>query len=191
MPKGSLRASQYLSTAVHDLLSATIGDLVPLLNNVEIFKSGLNGKALAAQRIVQDAAARAGVKRFYPSDYGMHHAYSPPGKEDQMGYLHPTWNLKFTANEQCLHHPAILSGKMTNTLIGCGDFYNQPRETTWWSWANPGPPRQPRHPHRGRCGRQGRFHAHRRSGCVPCSDARASRAIGEPHAEFCERPHLL
>lgn len=28
---------------------------------------------------------------------------------------------------------------MTYTLIGCGDFFNQPREETWCPWANPHP----------------------------------------------------
>ncbi|RAK73804.1 NAD(P)-binding protein [Aspergillus fijiensis CBS 313.89] len=132
--------SQRLSTAVVDLLSATPENLTPHLTGVEIVISALNGKALAAQRAVQDAAAHAGVKRFYPSEYGMHHIYRPPGEDDQMGYLHPIWNLKSTTTEQCLHHPAILAGKMSYTLIGCGDFYNQSRETTWCPWVNPDPP---------------------------------------------------
>lgn len=36
-------------------------------------------------------------------------------------------------------HPSILSGQMTYTIIGCGDFYNQPREKTWCPWAQTQP----------------------------------------------------
>ncbi|KAL2849393.1 hypothetical protein BJX68DRAFT_276093 [Aspergillus pseudodeflectus] len=126
-----------LSTEVADLLSARADDLTGLLEGVEIVISALNGKALSAQRTVQDAAAHAGVKRFYPSEYGMHHVYRSPDESDQRGYLHSTWNLKSTANEECLHHSAIAEGKMTYTLIGCGDFYNQPREETWCPWEKP------------------------------------------------------
>ncbi|KAJ0357838.1 hypothetical protein COL922a_014641, partial [Colletotrichum nupharicola] len=122
---------------VADLLSARADDLTGLLEGVEIVISALNGKALSAQRTVQDAAAHAGVKRFYPSEYGMHHVYRSPAESDQRGYLHSMWNLKSTANEECLHHSAIAEGKMTYTLIGCGDFYNQPREETWCPWAKP------------------------------------------------------
>lgn len=31
-------------------------------------------------------------------------------------------------------HPAIFSGKMSYTLIGCGDYYNQDREPIWCPW---------------------------------------------------------
>ncbi|GKZ33508.1 hypothetical protein AbraIFM66950_003410 [Aspergillus brasiliensis] len=124
-----------LTTQSVDLLSCTADDLVPYLANVEIIISALNGKALQAQSKVQDAGAKAGVRRFYPSEYGMHHVYRPGG--DEVGYLHPMWNTKSTANEACLHHPAVKSGSMTYTLIGCGDFYNQSREKIWCPWTNP------------------------------------------------------
>lgn len=44
------------------------------------------------------------------------------------------WNIKDICNEQALRHPAVNSGKMTYTLIGCGDFYNQDREKVWCPW---------------------------------------------------------
>ena len=44
------------------------------------------------------------------------------------------WTMKQKCNEQALHHPAISSGDMAYTLIGCGDFYNQPREKLWCPW---------------------------------------------------------
>ena len=49
------------------------------------------------------------------------------------------WNMKDQCNEAVLHHPAIAAGKMTYTLIGCGDFYNQPREKTWCPWTQTSP----------------------------------------------------
>jgi len=44
------------------------------------------------------------------------------------------WNIKDQCNERALRHPAVNSGKMTYTLIGCGDFYNQDREKVWCPW---------------------------------------------------------
>lgn len=79
-----------LSTESVDILSCSTDDLVHYFINVEIIISALNGKALQAQSKVQDAGAKAGVRRFYPSEYGMHHVYRPP--EDEVGYLHPVIN---------------------------------------------------------------------------------------------------
>ncbi|KAF2136379.1 uncharacterized protein K452DRAFT_292465 [Aplosporella prunicola CBS 121167] len=102
------------------------------LKGVDALVSALNGKALEAQPTIQDAAAGAGVKRYYPSEYGMHNIYRKPG--DPQGYVHPMWDLKARLNEHVVLHPAILEGKMTYTVIGCGDFYNQDRETVWCPW---------------------------------------------------------
>jgi hypothetical protein len=44
------------------------------------------------------------------------------------------WNIKNKCNESLIRHPAIDSGEMTYTLIGCGDFYNQEREKVWCPW---------------------------------------------------------
>ncbi|KAL4912343.1 hypothetical protein BDW62DRAFT_216431 [Aspergillus aurantiobrunneus] len=120
-----------LTTVALDPLDATMDELASALDGVEVVVSALNGKALEAQGKIQDAADKAGVRRFYPSEYGMHHIYT-----DEKGYgvLHPTWNVKSQANFQALHHPAIAAGRMSYTLIGCGDFYNQDRETTWCPW---------------------------------------------------------
>ncbi|KAL4878071.1 hypothetical protein BJY04DRAFT_209470 [Aspergillus karnatakaensis] len=120
-----------LTTVAHDILDTTTDQLASTLKDVEIVISALNGKALTAQGTIQDAADKAGVSRFYPSEYGMHHIYT-----DEKGYglLHPTWNMKEEANRAALHHPAIAAGRMTYTLIGCGDFYNQDREATWCPW---------------------------------------------------------
>jgi hypothetical protein len=37
-------------------------------------------------------------------------------------------------NEQAIIHPAIRSGHMSFTMIGCGDFYDQDREKVWCPW---------------------------------------------------------
>ncbi|KAL4955762.1 hypothetical protein BDW69DRAFT_192958 [Aspergillus filifer] len=120
-----------LTTVALDPLNATVNDLTSTLQGVEIVISALNGPALEAQSNIQDAADKAGVRRFYPSEYGMHHIYTD---ENGYGHLHPTWNTKDTSNRAALHHPAIASGRMTYTLLGCGDFYNQDRERTWCPW---------------------------------------------------------
>ena len=44
------------------------------------------------------------------------------------------WLTRRRLNEQVLLHPAVLEGKMSYTVIGCGDFYDQDRETTWCPW---------------------------------------------------------
>lgn len=62
-------------------------ELVATLTGVDAVVSALNGKALDSQVAIQNAAVDAGVKRFYPSEYGFHHIYQKPG--DEAGYLHP------------------------------------------------------------------------------------------------------
>ena len=41
------------------------------------------------------------------------------------------WEMKAKIFEQAVHHPAVGSGKMSYTIIGCGDLYNQDREAVW------------------------------------------------------------
>lgn len=62
-------------------------EISAILRGVEVVISALNGKGLQLQPKIQDAAAAAGVKRFYPSEYGMHHIYRRPG--DDEGRIHP------------------------------------------------------------------------------------------------------
>ncbi|OJD31683.1 nad-binding protein [Diplodia corticola] len=105
------------------------------LEGADVVISALSGRALDAQPLIQDAAADAGVKRFYPSEYGMHLIYRKP--DDPWGYLHPVWHQKAQLNERVTMHPAVLSGKMTYTIIGCGDFYDRDREPIWCPWTQP------------------------------------------------------
>ena len=79
--------SPTLSTRVVDLASVSRNDLACILDGAEAVISALNGKALEAQELIQDAAWDVGVKRFYPSEYGMHHIYRRPG--DTFGFVHP------------------------------------------------------------------------------------------------------
>ena len=76
-----------LSTKIVDLTAINRKELAEVLAGVDVIISALNGKALEAQGLIQDAAWDAGVKRFYPSEYGMHHVYYKPG--DTYGYIHP------------------------------------------------------------------------------------------------------
>ncbi|KAJ9194572.1 hypothetical protein DTO164E3_7239 [Paecilomyces variotii] len=115
-----------------DVTNIKKDELAAALKGVDVVVSALNGKALESQVDIQNAAVDAGVERFYPSEYGFHHIYQKPG--DGAGWLHPMWNQKEKSNDAVLHHPAITSGKMSYTLIGCGDFYNQDREPVWCPW---------------------------------------------------------
>jgi hypothetical protein len=100
--------------------------------------SALNGPGIASQFTIQDAAADAGVRRFIPSEFGMHHLYRKP--DDPAGYMHSAWDAKNRFNERAVLHPAVESGKMEYTMIGCGDFYNQDREKVWCPWMQTDPP---------------------------------------------------
>lgn len=97
---------------------SSIADIV---KDADIVISALNGKALEAQPTIQDVAADVGVKRFVPSEYGMHHIYRKPN--DPMGYVHPLWDLKARVNEQCVRHQAVKEGRMAYTMIGECSIY--------------------------------------------------------------------
>lgn len=75
-----------------DAKDAARESLAQDLQGVDAVVSALNGPALKAQAVIQDAAADASVKRFYPSEYGFHQIYRKPN--DPMGYIHPAWNMK-------------------------------------------------------------------------------------------------
>jgi uncharacterized protein YbjT (DUF2867 family) len=86
------KSSKNVTVKDFDLNKLERKQLASDLKGVDAVVSALNGKALEAQPIIQDAAADVGVQRFYPSEYGMHHIYRKPG--DPMGYVHPAWNIK-------------------------------------------------------------------------------------------------
>jgi putative NADH-flavin reductase len=75
-----------LWTVPVDLLASSTDELASILSGVGVVASALNGKGMAAEGKIQDAAERAGVKMFYPGEFGMHHVYSG---EDGYGHLHP------------------------------------------------------------------------------------------------------
>ena len=79
-------------TKTFDLTKIKCEELTSELQGVDAVVSALNGKTLEIRSTIQDAAADAGVKRFVPSEYGMHHIYRKPG--DPKGYIHPAWNMK-------------------------------------------------------------------------------------------------
>ncbi|BGP45174.1 hypothetical protein JCM10450v2_000991 [Rhodotorula kratochvilovae] len=110
-----------------------VARLKEALKGVDAVVSALNGPGIEAQYALLDAAAEAGVKRFVPSEFGHHHLYRAPG--DDGARLHPMWDVKERFNEHLQLHPTMLSGKMSFTIVGCGDFYDQPRETYWCSYA--------------------------------------------------------
>jgi putative NADH-flavin reductase len=94
-PETQLQSGQgaaNVSTKTFDLTKVTREELASALQGVDAVVSALNGKALEVQSLIQDAAADAGVKRFVPSEFGMHHIHRKPG--DPKGYIHPAWNQK-------------------------------------------------------------------------------------------------
>lgn len=93
------QGAQNVSTKTIDLTKAKRSEIASALQGVDAVVSALNGEALEVQSLIQDAAADAGVKRFVPSEYGMHHIYRKPG--DPMGYIHPAWNLKNEYGSLC------------------------------------------------------------------------------------------
>ncbi|KPV72355.1 uncharacterized protein RHOBADRAFT_55834 [Rhodotorula graminis WP1] len=119
-----------------DKVKADFGDveqLAKLLEGVDAVVSALNGPGIDAQYAILDAAAQAGVKRFVPSEYGFEHPWRKPG--DDWTHFHPYFDIKQRFHEHMLLHPAMMSRKMTFTIIGCGDLYDQPTETYWTGWA--------------------------------------------------------
>jgi aspartate-semialdehyde dehydrogenase len=76
-----------------DLNEIAMDDLAVILasHNVDVVVSTLGRQVINKQRVIQDAAAKAGVKRFYPSEFGMHQIPWFPGEG---GYLHPVSHVK-------------------------------------------------------------------------------------------------
>lgn len=91
-PGAESQVSKSVTVKTFDLKKVTREQLAQDLQGVDAVVSALNGPALEAQATIQDAAADAGVQRFYPSEYGFHQIYRKPN--DPMGYIHPAWNLK-------------------------------------------------------------------------------------------------
>lgn len=131
-PSPSSASSENVTVKEMDLLHTTRKEMAEVLQGIDAVVSALNGPVLDAQISIQDGAADAGVKRFIPSEYGMHHIYRKPN--DPQGYMHPLWDAKNRLNERAILHPAIKQGKISYTMIGCGDFYNQDREKVWCPW---------------------------------------------------------
>jgi N-acetyl-gamma-glutamylphosphate reductase len=100
IPPGAQSRSQpadNLETKNIDLDAVSRQELASALKGVDVVVSAVNGKALESQGLIQDAAADAGVKRFYPSEYGFHQIYRKPG--DPRGYLHPVCAIQHSASK--------------------------------------------------------------------------------------------
>lgn len=71
-----------------DLNSANCEDIARIMihEHVGVAISTLGREVITKQGVIQDAAAKAGVRRFYPSEYGMHQI---PWFADEGPYLHP------------------------------------------------------------------------------------------------------
>jgi len=107
--------------------------LADALRGVDAIVSVLNGPGVAAQYTILEAAIAAGVRRFYPSEYGFHHAYRAPG--DPGARIMPLWDEKERFALHLKLHPAVEAGKIEYTFIGAGDLYDQKPEPFWCPWA--------------------------------------------------------
>ncbi|GIJ91189.1 hypothetical protein Asppvi_010154 [Aspergillus pseudoviridinutans] len=119
-----------------DLATATEEEIAKVLDGIDVVLNALGGTILRRQQCIQNAAAMAGVKRFYPSEFGMHHIPVLPGHGP---FLHPLWAEKIPLLREAMQHPAVKSGKMTYTVIGCGELYDPPTETTLCPWLRTDP----------------------------------------------------
>ncbi|RAK71434.1 NAD(P)-binding protein [Aspergillus fijiensis CBS 313.89] len=116
-----------------DLNMVTCDELATILadGRADVVISALGGQIIAKQGLVQDAAAQAGVKRFYPSEFGMHQLLWLPGEP---AYIHPIWDVKIRCFKEAIQHPAIKSGSMSYTVIGCADSYDAAKEPLFCPW---------------------------------------------------------
>ncbi|KAJ5766033.1 NAD(P)-binding protein [Penicillium nucicola] len=116
-----------------DLKNITSDHLAKILasHDVNIVVSTLGNEVISKQGVIQDAAAIAGVRRFFPSEFGMHQI---PWFENKGGYLHPIWDGKMRCFENATKHPAIQNGQMTYTVIGCGELYDLQEEQILCPW---------------------------------------------------------
>ncbi|KZT09382.1 NAD(P)-binding protein [Laetiporus sulphureus 93-53] len=104
------------------------------LRGVDAIISALSGPGISAQYRILNAAIEAGVRRFYPSEYGFHQAYRAPG--DPGGRIMPLWDEKERFAEHLKLHPAVEAGNLEYTFIGVGDLYDQPTEPFWCAWTS-------------------------------------------------------
>jgi hypothetical protein len=71
-----------------DLMTISIDELTDILSDykLDVTISALGGEIIKKQALIQDASAKAKVKRFYPSEFGMHQVAWLLGDN---AYLHP------------------------------------------------------------------------------------------------------
>jgi hypothetical protein len=73
-----------------DLAIAAEEEIAKVLDGIDVVLNALSGTVLQRQQCIQDAAAKAGVRRFYPSEFGMHHI---PVLPRHGPFLHPVCSL--------------------------------------------------------------------------------------------------
>ncbi|TFK45385.1 NAD(P)-binding protein [Heliocybe sulcata] len=131
---GSSQAASFPDTVrVQEADLSDPAHLANALKGIDVVISALNGPVIDAQKGLFEASLEAGVKRFYPSEWGFHNIYRKPG--DDWGHVHPLWDQKARFADWLTRHPAITSGRISYTIIGNGDFYDQSWEHIWCTWA--------------------------------------------------------
>lgn len=80
-----------------DLNKVARDDLAAILaeEKVDVAISALGGEIITKQGVIQDAAAKAGVGRFYPSEFGMHQV---AWLSDNSAYIHPVSEEKLISH---------------------------------------------------------------------------------------------
>ena len=97
-PASTLRLSsksEHVQPVNMNLLTASPEEIATKLRGIDVVVSALGGKTLHRQRHIQDGAALAGVKRFYPSEFGMCQIPMFPGHEP---FIHPVGKLSPFSN---------------------------------------------------------------------------------------------
>lgn len=90
-PKADLKSNadvRKVKVVRMDLLTATVAEIAAALKGVEVVLSAVGGNILPRQLEIQDAAAEAGVRRFFPSEFGMHQVVQVPGMGGT-SFVHP------------------------------------------------------------------------------------------------------
>ncbi|CAG9983308.1 unnamed protein product [Clonostachys byssicola] len=125
------------NVTVHDtdISKVTADSLAPYFRGADVVVSAVGAELLSRQNVLQDAAAIADVRRFYPSEFGMHSVLRMRTEEATL--IHPTWAQKMKCLDEAMKHPAVVSGRMSYTVIGCSDSFDAPGEILLCPWEDP------------------------------------------------------
>ncbi|RKL36593.1 hypothetical protein BFJ72_g8142 [Fusarium proliferatum] len=134
-PESSLKIDHWVSNLTVygvDLTLIDADSLSSMLAGVDVVVSAVGSAVLPYQHVIQDAAAKADVRRFYPSSFGMPQVVRFEAQDVSM--INSTWDLKMKTLEAALKHPAICEGRMTYTVINNSECFDAAGETIFCPW---------------------------------------------------------